>query len=126
MLARDMLHEFGYAPTLAASGEEALAVLAEQPGVFDVVVIDLRLPGLTGAEVVQRIASLDPTVAIVAMSGLDAHSLEQALDGAVVSAMLTKPFHMNGLIDAIERSMPLPQVPPQPPNPRRSAAETWR
>lgn len=105
MLARDILEEFGYLPTLAATGEEALAILADQPGVFDVVVIDLRLPGMTGAEAVQRIASLDPAVAIVAMSGLDAPSLDRALDGAVVSTMLTKPFRMSELIDAIERAV---------------------
>ncbi len=126
MLARDILEEFGYAPTLTATGEEALSVLAEQPGVFDVVIIDLRLPGMTGAEAVHRIASLDPTVAIVAMSGLDAHSLDRALDGAAVSAVLTKPFRMTELIDAIERAIARPVHPPADDAPSRCAAETGR
>lgn len=126
MLASDILQEFGYPSTLAATGEEALAILAEQPGVFDVVIIDLRLPGMTGAEVCQRIASLDPTVAVVAMSGLDAHSLGRALDGAEVSTMLTKPFRMSELIDAIERAVqPQDTLQPQDAS-HRSAAEPGR
>jgi PAS domain S-box-containing protein len=54
LLARE-IRDDGYEVVLASSGEEALAVLAEEP--FDCILLDLVMPGLSGPETCRRIRS---------------------------------------------------------------------
>lgn len=59
---------------------------------FDLIFVDLALPGMNGAEVLRRIKNTSPAVPVIAMSG---YSYERAfLDGAAddVSGFLSKPF----------------------------------
>ena len=53
--------------TGATSGEQALALLEERP--FDVVVLDVRMPGLGGLDVIRRIKSSYPGLEVVLLSG---------------------------------------------------------
>ena len=67
-LARDVLDAAGFRTVEAATGAEGIARAAEdQP---DVILLDLRLPDMPGAEVARRLRSDDgtPRVAVVAMS----------------------------------------------------------
>ncbi len=57
---RDWLTESGYRVTTASSGEEALKLFAEQD--FGVVVLDIRLPGMTGLKPLQEIRAIRPGV----------------------------------------------------------------
>jgi CheY-like chemotaxis protein len=54
-LAGHMLKRLGWRSACAASGEEALRMLAEQH--FDLVLLDLRMPAMSGEEVCRRIRS---------------------------------------------------------------------
>ncbi len=51
----------------APGGEEALARLRESP--VDVVVLDLKMPGLDGLETLKRIVVLQPDVKVVILTG---------------------------------------------------------
>ena len=68
-------------------------------------VLDVKMPGMTGLELQQRLASTDPALPVVVISGhRDEGVREQALaDGA--SAFFFKPFEDRMLLDAIQRSM---------------------
>jgi DNA-binding response OmpR family regulator len=64
----DLLEQAGYACVQARDGEEALQLLQEhQPrlGVFDI-----NLPGISGAELAWRVKEREPTIALVALSGV--------------------------------------------------------
>jgi two-component system, OmpR family, alkaline phosphatase synthesis response regulator PhoP len=82
----------GYEIVGAGSGEDALAIFAENPP--DVTVLDVALPGIDGLEVVRRIRA-DPRLAAARIIVTSAHvsgdvrRLAQALG---CSAYLTKPF----------------------------------
>ena len=58
----DLLGARGYSPVAAASGEEALARIAEQ--VPDLVLLDIMMPGLSGYDVCRRIRA-DPATALL-------------------------------------------------------------
>jgi DNA-binding response OmpR family regulator len=76
-LTMDMLlRRHGYTVVTATSGEEALALIAQQP--FDLLLLDLKMPGLSGLEVAQRAQSLQPAPAILILTGSSA--IEGALD----------------------------------------------
>jgi DNA-binding NtrC family response regulator len=57
----------GFAVQLATDGRKALEVLAEVP--IDVVILDVRMPGLYGSEVLERIKKTFPRVAVIMLTG---------------------------------------------------------
>src|SRR5262249_26748141 len=57
----------GYAPVEAASGQEALERVREQP--VDVVLLDLRLQGEDGMDVLRKLRDEDPTLPVIMLTG---------------------------------------------------------
>jgi len=84
----------------AEGGVAALALLAQAP--FDVVVSDMRMPGMDGAELLTRISKIHPQVARVVLSG---HIEPDAAIQVSVAGhrFLTKPSDAQSLIDVIEQ-----------------------
>jgi DNA-binding response OmpR family regulator len=84
------LQQAGYTTDLAASGGQADAALAN--GEYDVVVLDLGLPGLDGLEVLRRLRARRNPVPVLIVTARDA--VEDRVRGLDVGAddYLTKPF----------------------------------
>jgi two-component system response regulator HydG len=57
---RDWLEDAGHQVATAESGEEALALVKEQD--FGVMVLDLRLPGMSGIDVLKKVKQLKPQI----------------------------------------------------------------
>jgi len=91
----EALEDFGYPVLTAASGEEALPMLANGDGVA-MVITDVRMPGMSGLELADEIRRRWPEVKVVLISGY-------FLPQAVPQHFLKKPFHMKELA-AIVRS----------------------
>jgi response regulator RpfG family c-di-GMP phosphodiesterase len=87
--------------TEAASGEEALALLGGEPP--DAVVLDLRLPGISGADLCQRLRRDDETreIPIVVLSGGDSAELDRACK-AGADEVIGKPFSPLELLSVVE------------------------
>jgi len=62
-----LLQRRGYAVTVAASGAEALALIVRQA--FDLLLLDLIMPGLSGLEVARHARTIQPTAAILILTG---------------------------------------------------------
>lgn len=77
MTMGDILRRRGYDIVTAASGEEALEQLHLRP--FDLLLLDLRLPGLNGLEVARQAQDVQPDAAVIILTGHG--SLESAVDG---------------------------------------------
>ena len=85
-----------YVVTAVLSGEDALSRITN--GAFDLVLLDLGLPGISGFDVIQRVRLLFPTLPIIVLSaqGEDAAKVE-ALDlGA--DDYVAKPFSVRELL----------------------------
>lgn len=98
-----VLTQHGHAVTQAESGEQALDLVTAQK--FDLVLLDVSLPGKNGIEVMQTIAQRDNAPMGVMMT---AHgSIRSAVDAMRVGAFdyLTKPFDNDELIIAIDRAL---------------------
>ena len=93
----------GHAVVAARDGNEAVR-LARQ-STFDVVICDLRLPGMDGYEVVRRIRSIPASVRTrcIIMSGGAPEVVESLRDDRVmVSAVIAKPYDIEELRQAVE------------------------
>jgi putative two-component system response regulator len=88
--------------TEAASGEEAIALLGGDPP--DAIVLDLRLPGISGSDLCRRLRRDDATseVPIVVLSGGDSEELERACK-AGADEVIGKPFSPLELLFVVER-----------------------
>ena len=97
-----VLAQEGFDITTVGRGDEGLA--RATAGVFDVVVTDLKLPGMDGLELVQRLHSAKPRLPIILMT---AHgTTETAITATKLGAFdyLLKPFEMSELIDLVEKA----------------------
>lgn len=83
----------------AGSGREALNLFAEEP--FDVIVSDLTMPEMSGAELLARVAELSPSTARVVLSG-DADELTVAKCLLAAHRYFTKPFDPITLVKAVQ------------------------
>jgi DNA-binding response OmpR family regulator len=68
-VVRERLERDGFSVRAAASGEEALAAIDEDPA--ELVVLDLRLPGIDGFEVLRRLRGQGNTVPVVVLTARD-------------------------------------------------------
>jgi len=84
------LEEEHYAVDLAGGGEDALALLRVTP--YDLVILDLMLPDISGVEVCRELRHRRSTVPVLMLTARDA--LEDKVEGLDVGAddYLTKPF----------------------------------
>jgi DNA-binding response OmpR family regulator len=87
----------------ANDGPEGLA-LAERPGI-GAVVLDVRLPGMDGLEVLRRLRELRPTLPVIMLSAHQDQSyvLEALRQGA--ADYLAKPLHEEELVLAVRRAL---------------------
>jgi signal transduction histidine kinase len=86
----------GHAVECVADGE--LAVERARTGEFDVVLLDLTMPGHGGVEALRAIREIRPTMSAVLMSGYDESQL------AHDEVFLAKPFTIDALLEALGRA----------------------
>src|SRR4030042_3376816 len=79
-----------------ASGEEALSFLNQQP--MDVVVLDVRMPGMDGIQALREIKQRYPLIEVIMLTGHA--SLEVAIEGMELGAFdyMMKPIEMDDLL----------------------------
>lgn len=92
----------GVEATGAVSGAEALALIEQKP--FDAVVLDVRMPGLGGLEVIKRIKQSHPGLEVILLSGHVAK--EDAETGFRLGAFdyLQKPVDLENVIAILHRA----------------------
>ncbi len=103
----DSLVKQGYKTVLFANGEEALLHFKNRP--VDLVLLDYKLPGMTGEAVFERLKAINPLVPVIFMTAYS--SVEKAVKLLKMGAYtyLTKPIEMTELVhnmrQALERSV---------------------
>lgn len=96
------LRRRGYGVRSAFSGQEALAILPE--GGFDVVVLDMKMPGMDGIETLREIKKRHSSVEVLLLTGHA--SVESGVQGMAMGAYdyLLKPVEFEELLSAINQA----------------------
>lgn len=97
------LKQRGYQVTATADGFDALAALRE--GRYDLLLSDMRMPGLSGLELLQQAKKIQPDIEVILMTAYAAVS--QAVEAVKLGAFdyLTKPFDDDQLFVTIEKAV---------------------
>ena len=99
----DMLGTSGHTAFQTAGGKEALAWLeAGQP--VDLVLTDLGMPGMTGADVARAVRARWPQLRIGLMTGWDESEGLVSETSAIVDFVIAKPFNLQALLSAYAAS----------------------
>lgn len=101
-ILQSLLQALGHQTTTAWNGESAVAQLAAgfQP---DIIILDMNMPGIGGAETLVRIRSLLPTVPVLLSTGRADQSALNVVAAHPYVMLLAKPFGLKDLKLGIER-----------------------
>lgn len=103
MIAR-MLSLAGYSVVSAQSGEEALSIVKEYAAPIDLVLSDVRMPEMTGPEMVEELLKLRPDIRVMYMSAYSRDVLPAGAQDTDIP-FLNKPFTMRTLALSIGETL---------------------
>lgn len=96
------LERHGYRVRSAENGDEALR-LAQEPGIsIALLVTDVRMPGMQGTELAQRLRERQPSLPVLFISGYTVEGLE-GIPGS--TTVLHKPFTSATLVNAVRAAL---------------------
>jgi PAS domain S-box-containing protein len=101
-LAKDILESHGYRVAAVASGEEALHFLEESGEKVALVILDVVMPGLGGAETLRRLRGFQRSLPVLLSSGLAAEPNVQQILEEGASGFIPKPYGIGELTRAVE------------------------
>ncbi|MFC2160374.1 sigma-54-dependent transcriptional regulator [Acidobacteriota bacterium] len=104
----ELLTSEGYAVELSSNGEEALE---KQPDYeFDLILLDLLMPGMNGIAVLKKLTEIDPSAVIIIITAYA--SVESAIEAMKIGAFdyIQKPFKHDELLLTIERAINLKKL----------------
>lgn len=99
---RRVLLDEGYGAEVAANGEEALALVAWRD--FPILLVDLRMPGVDGFELIERVRAQRPTSLCIVVSAFA--TIESAVQSTKMGAFdfVVKPFTPEELLRVVDRA----------------------
>ncbi len=101
-LTRIVLKKQGYNVLTASNAREALRIAREHAGDIDLLLTDMRMPGMDGAMLSAEFKNPHPNSRVVCMTACLPSEVEQKFPDV---AVLFKPFCPNSLCDAVKDSL---------------------
>jgi DNA-binding response OmpR family regulator len=94
-LLKDMIEEEGYITDSANNGSDAFRKLAKES--FDLIITDVRMPGLTGLDILPGMKKLQPNAPIIVITAFGSEVIQRRSFERGASAYLEKPIHFHKL-----------------------------
>lgn len=103
IVLEELLEEEGYKVLTASSGSEALDTIANTP--VDTVLSDIKMPGMSGVELLEQITAIDPDLPVILMTAYA--EVDQAVDAMKKGALdhIQKPFDNTEVKKAVARGV---------------------
>ena len=118
--AHNLLERYGCVVETAHDGGESIFMVRNMlllEGSYDVIIADIRLPDMTGYELLLKLQEIVDPVPLVLMTGFGydpGHSIPKSRQaGLPAYAVLYKPFRLDQLLDTVEKMIGTPGAVPQ-------------
>ncbi len=98
----DILSAFRYEVTTASSAASAIRIVTQAHP--DVVLMDLRMPGLNGVEALKAMKALAPQMVVIIMTAFTRDDLVEEARRAAALAILPKPLDMKHVLALLEQA----------------------
>lgn len=96
------LEQEGYRVILASDGDEAIKKIEKK--LFQVALIDIKMPGVNGKELVSKIKQINPLMPIVVVTGSPDFKEEMSLKKQVYE-YIYKPFKLDKLVGVVKEAL---------------------
>jgi len=106
---RTPLNEMGFVTTEASRGEEAIQLLQAQT--FDIVLLDINMPGIGGMKTLARVRSMAPRLPILMLTVLDGEEDKVAALESGADDYITKPFSIREVVARMRSAVRRAQAP---------------
>ena len=90
----------GYLVETCESGEDALALFCETH--FDLLITDLRMPGMNGLELIGKCREVSPEIKSILITAFGSSEVEEKAFAIEVDGYLAKPFSIRKLVRAVQ------------------------
>ena len=100
-VARDMLEILGYRAIVAQDGQQAIDIYNSKKDEIALVILDMDMPGLSGADVFQVLKAINSKVKVILASGYIMSRQIAAVMEQGCRAFMSKPYRMEELAEKI-------------------------
>jgi DNA-binding NtrC family response regulator len=97
----DILTARQYAVSTAVSGESAMVQVGQRE--FDVVLMDIKMPGLNGVEALQAMKRVKPALKVIMMTAFTRDELVREARRASAVAVVPKPLDLDSVLALVDR-----------------------
>ena len=104
-MGRDILEELGYRVTAIPNSKQALELFRTQPDQFDLVMTDMTMPGMTGADLSQEILQIRPDLPIILCTGLSEIITEEKAMAMGIREFVMKPLNLRSIAELVRRAL---------------------
>jgi DNA-binding response OmpR family regulator len=94
-LLEDFFEEEGFETDSASNGADALRILSKDH--LDLIITDIRMPGLTGLDILPRLRRLKPETSIIVMTAYGSEDVRRRSLDRGATTYLEKPIHLSQL-----------------------------
>lgn len=95
------LEKAGHHVTPCEDGLVAINALRDEGGDFDMLLADIVMPGMDGIELSHKATELYPDLKVMFITGFAAVMMGQSSPAAQHARVLSKPFHLNDLVNQV-------------------------
>ena len=93
---------YGYNVLLAADGAEGIRLMQEKGDQIGLVLLDMAMPGMDGAQTLERIRQIRSDVPVVVCSGFGDMEVEARFAGAQIAGFFQKPYTVKQLAKKVK------------------------
>ncbi|MDM5361362.1 two-component system response regulator (stage 0 sporulation protein F) [Peribacillus sp. B2I2] len=105
ILLNEVLHKEGYETFQAANGIQALEVLNNHSP--DLVLLDMKIPGMDGIEILKRMKVVEPDIRVIIMTAYGELDMIQEAKDLGAMTHFAKPFDIDDIRKAVREYLPI-------------------
>jgi two-component system cell cycle sensor histidine kinase/response regulator CckA len=104
-LGKRLLNKSGYRVLTCSGADQALELYRSKKEGIDLVIVDLVMPGMGGVGCLEKLMEMNPQAKVLIANGSSSGAQPHALMEAGASGLISKPFKMNEMINAVRATL---------------------